>query len=212
MGATEDRAPMSEAQRMEAGLDYRFTDRELGARRRRAISAVERYNQIGALDFDEQERFVAEELFGSAGVGASVQQGFNCDNGRNIHVGDHLIINYGCTVLDVAEVTMGDWVMIGPHVLISTVNHPLSPRGRRNRLGVARPVHIGNDVWIGGGAVVLPGVTIGDNVVVGAGAVVTHDIPSNSLALGVPARVVRQIENDLDGWVEGELLGRCDRS
>lgn len=137
---------MTEVEKMEAGLEYRFTDRELGARRRRAIATVERYNDIPALDFAEQERFVAEELFGSAGVGASVQQGFNCDNGRNIHAGDHLIINYGCTILDVAEVTMGDLVMIGPHVLISTVNHPLSPHGRRNRLGVAKPVRIGDDV------------------------------------------------------------------
>ncbi len=197
---------MTEIEKMEAGLEYRFTDRELGARRRQAIANIERYNRIPALDFAEQERFVAEELFGHAGVGASVQQGFNCDNGKNISVGDHLIINFGCTILDVAEVTMGDWVMIGPHVLISTVNHPLTPRGRRNRLGVAKPIHIGNDVWIGGGAVILPGVNIGNNVVVGAGAVVTHDIPDNSLALGVPARVVREIDNDLDGWVEGELL------
>ena len=167
---------------------------------------MERYNAIPALDFAEQERFVAEELFGSAGVGASVQQGFNCDNGRNIHAGDHLIINYGCTILDVAEVTMGDWVMIGPHVLISTVNHPLSPRGRRNRLGVAKPVRIGDDVWIGGHATILPGVTIGDGAVVAAGAVVTKDVPPYTVVAGVPARVIKKIEDDLDGWVEGELL------
>lgn len=196
---------MTEAQKADAGLPYRFTDRELGGRRRRAIATIESYDAIPALDFAEQERFVAEELFGSAGVGASVQQGFNCDNGKNIHVGDHLIINYGCTILDVAEVSMGDWVMIGPHVLISTVNHPLSPRGRRNRLGVAAPVHIGDDVWIGGHATILPGVTIGNGAVVAAGAVVTKDVPPYTVVAGVPARVVKQIENDLDGWVEGEL-------
>ena len=121
-------------------------------------------------------------------------------------MGDHLIINYGCTILDVAEVTMGDWVMIGPHVLISTVNHPLSPRGRRNRLGVAKPVRIGDDVWIGGHATILPGVTIGDGAVVAAGAVVTKDVPPYTVVAGVPARVVKEIEDDLDGWVEGELL------
>ena len=125
---------MTEIEKMEAGLEYRFTDRELGARRRQAIANIERYNRIPALD------------------------------------------------------------------------HPLTPLGRRNRLGVTKPIHIGNDVWIGGGAVILPGVNIGNNVVVGAGAVVTHDIPDNSLALGVPARVVREIDNDLDGWVEGKLL------
>lgn len=197
---------MTEIEKMEAGLEYRFTDRGLGARRRNAIATIERYNAIPALDFAEQERFVAEELFGSAGIGASVQQGFNCDNGKNIHVGDHLIINYGCTILDVAEVTMGDWVMIGPHVLISTVNHPLSPRGRRNRLGVAKPVHIGNDVWIGGHATILPGVTIGDGSVVAAGAVVTKDVPDHVVVAGVPARFIKHIDDDLEGWVEGELL------
>ena len=197
---------MTEVEKMEAGLEYRFTDRELGWRRRRAITTVERYNAIDPLDFPAHGRWVAEGLCGPAGVGASVQQGFNCDNGRNIHVGDHLIINYGCTILDVAEVTMGDWVMIGPHVLISTVNHPLSPRGRRNRLGVAKPVRIGDDVWIGGHAAILPGDTIGDGAVVAAGAVVTKDVPPYTVVAGVPARVVKKIEDDLDGWVEGELL------
>lgn len=188
---------MTEVEKMEAGLPYRFTDRGLCDRRNRAIQAIERYNRIDPLDYAEQERFVAEELFGSAGVGPSVQQGFSCDNGRNIHVGDHLIINYGCTILDVAEVTIGDWCMIGPGTLISTVNHPLSPRGRRDRLGEAHPVRIGDDVWIGGNVTILPGVTIGNNVVVAAGAVVTKDVPSNTLVAGVPARVVREIENDL---------------
>jgi acetyltransferase-like isoleucine patch superfamily enzyme len=119
---------------------------------------------------------------------------------------DARFIKNGCTILDVAEVTMGDWVMVGPHVLISTVNHPLSPRGRRNRLGVAKPVRIGDDVWIGGHATILPGVTIGDGAVVAAGAVVTKDVSPCTVVAGVPARVVKKIEDDLDGWVEGELL------
>ena len=88
--------------------------------------------------------------------------------------------------------------MIGPHTLITTVGHPLSPKGRRDELGQAAEIRIGNDVWLGGNVTVLPGVTIGNNVVVGAGAVVTKDIPDNSLALGVPARVVRKLENDVD--------------
>lgn len=189
---------MNEVEKMEAGLPYRFTDRELGERRRRAIATVEEYNAIPALDFAAQEAFVQERLFGHAGLSPSVQQGFNCDNGRNISVGDHLIINYGCTILDVAPVTMGDWVMIGPNVLITTVNHPLSPRGRRERLGEAHPVVLGDDVWIGGNAVILPGVTIGSNVVVAAGAVVTHDVPANSVVAGVPARVIKRIEDDVE--------------
>lgn len=189
---------MTELEKMEVGLPYRFTDPELGGRRRHAIALVEEYNAIPALDFAAQEKFVQEKLFGSAGVSPSVQQGFNCDVGTNIFVGDHLIANFGVTILDVAKVTIGDWCMIGPNVLITTVNHPLSPKGRRERLGVARPVVIGDDVWIGGNAVILPGITIGNNVVVAAGAVVTHDVPSNSVVAGVPARVIKQIEDDVE--------------
>jgi maltose O-acetyltransferase len=102
------------------------------------------------------------------------------------------------TILDIAPVYIGDYVMIGPNTLIATVGHPLSPAKRREHMSQAAPVTIGNDVWIGGSCTILPGVTIGDNVVVGAGAVVTKDVPSNSVVVGVPARVVKTIENDVD--------------
>lgn len=102
------------------------------------------------------------------------------------------------TILDIAPVHIGDHVMIGPNTLISTVNHPMTPMGRRRHLGVARPVTIGNDVWLGGNVTILPGVTIGNNVVVAAGAVVTKDVPDNSLVGGVPAQVLRELENDVD--------------
>lgn len=92
---------------------------------------------------------------------------------------------------------IGDYVMIGPHTLIATVNHPISPMGRRKYLSVAKPVTIGNDVWIGGNVTILPGVTIGNNVIVAAGAVVTKDVPDNSLVGGVPAKLIRTIENDI---------------
>lgn len=105
--------------------------------------------------------------------------------------------NYNVSILDRAPVRIGDYVMIGPHTLITTVNHPISPMGRRKYLSVAKPVTIGNDVWIGGNVTILPGVTIGNNVIVAAGAVVTKDVPDNSLVGGVPAKLIRTIENDI---------------
>ena len=104
--------------------------------------------------------------------------------------------NYNLTILDIREVFIGDNVMIGPNTLITTVGHPLSPMGRRKHIGIAKPVHIGNDVWIGGNVTILPGVMIGNNVIVAAGAVVTKDIPDNCLVGGVPAKVIKKIEDD----------------
>ena len=113
-----------------------------------------------------------------------------CDNGKNIRVGKNFLANY--------NVTIGDYVMIGPNTLISTVNHPITPLGRRKHLGIGKSVTIGDDVWVGGNVTILPRVNIGNNVVVAAGAVVTKDIPDNSLVSGVPAKVIREIENDVE--------------
>jgi len=130
---------MTELEKCNAGLPYRFDDPEMVARKTVAIRECERFNAIDGTDFAAQYKQLGRML-GRVGERVWIAKTFNCDNGRNIHVGDHLIINYGCTILDVAEVTMGDWVMIGPHVLISTVNHPLSPRGRRLKRSIASPV------------------------------------------------------------------------
>ena len=123
---------------------------------------------------------------------------FNCDNGKNIHVGDYFLANYNVTILDIREVTIGNNVMIAPNTLITTVNHPLNPMGRRKHLCIAKPVKIGNDVWIGANVVILPGVTIGNNVVIAAGAVVTKDIPDNVLVGGIPAKIIKFIPNDCE--------------
>lgn len=137
------------------------------------------------------------ELLGSVGENPNILPGFICDNGGNIHAGKNLLINYNVTILDVDEVHIGDYCMIGPGVLIATVNHPVTPAGRRKHLSLIKPVVIGDDVWIGGNATILPGVHIGNNCVIAAGAVVTHDVPDNSLVGGVPAKVIKTIENDI---------------
>lgn len=196
-GALETNQAMTELEKLDAGLEYCFTDPGVSARKMRAQHLCDALNAVDVAD--EQARLsVMRELLGTCDIDTSIMPTFRCDNGKNIHVGVHFVANYNVTILDIAPVHIGDWVMIGPNTLITTVGHPLSPRGRRARLGKGEPVTIGNDVWIGGNVTILPGVTIGDNVVIGAGAVVSRDIPSNSLALGVPARVVRTLENDLD--------------
>ena len=141
---------------------------------------------------------VIRELLGSVGENPSIGPNFQCDYGLHITVGENFLTNYNVTILDIAPVKIGDYVMIGPNTLITTVGHPLSPLGRRKHLGQAKPVTIGDDVWIGGNVTILPGVTIGSNVVVAAGAVVTKDVPNNCVVGGVPARVLRELENDVE--------------
>ncbi len=137
-------------------------------------------------------------MLGSVGENVWIGKTFSCDNGKNIFIGNNFTGNYNLTILDIKEVYIGDNVMIGPNTLITTVGHPLTPKGRRKHLAQASKIHIGDDVWIGGNVTVLPGVTIGNNVVIGAGAVVTKDILDNSLAVGVPAKVIKELEKDVD--------------
>ncbi|MDO7805172.1 sugar O-acetyltransferase [Lactiplantibacillus pentosus] len=184
---------MSELSKLAAGEWYQFKDSGVAAQKARAAKLCQEFNQIPATDPAAQTAKM-QEILGSYGVNLSVQANFNCDNGRNIHVGDNFLSNYNLTILDIAPVHIGDNVMIGPNVDIYTVNHPLTASGRRANLAQGHPVTIGNDVWIGGKVTITPGVTIGNNVVVAAGAVVTHDVPDNTLVAGVPAKAIRQLE------------------
>ncbi|WPC18366.1 sugar O-acetyltransferase [Pediococcus inopinatus] len=183
---------MTELEKLEAGEEYYFLDREVAKRKARAAHLCEEFNQISANDPEAQTKKI-KEIFGSTGKRVSVQANFNCDYGKNIHVGEDFLSNYNLTILDIAPVTMGHNVMIGPNVDIYTVNHPMTPEGRRKYLAQASPVTIGNDVWIGGKVSIMPGVTIGNNVVIAAGAVVTKDISDNTLVGGVPARKIKSL-------------------
>ena len=188
---------MTELEKLDAGLPYDIRDPQVRARKQRAIEGCARLAATEQGDAATRQAAM-RALLGSVGEGVIITPGFRCDNGRNIHVGDDILINYNAVILDVLPVHIGSHVMIGPNTLITTVGHPLSPKGRRQHLGITGPVRIGDDVWIGGSVTILPGVTIGNNVVIAAGAVVNRDIPDNSLAAGVPARVIRTLDNDLD--------------
>ncbi len=188
---------MTELEKLEAGLPYCYDDEEVDARKIQAILWTKEYNHLDPLDFEGQQRCLKEHL-GSMGRDVWIAKTFNCDNGKNIHIGNNFTGNYNLTILDIREVYIGDNVMIGPNTLITTVGHPLTPMGRRQHIGIATPVTIGNDVWIGGNVTILPGVKIGNNVVIAAGAVVTKNIPDNTLVGGVPARKIKDIENDAE--------------
>ncbi|SFB81451.1 sugar O-acetyltransferase [Streptococcus equinus] len=188
---------MTELEKLEAGLPYCFTDPDIEKIKKEALRKCQILNAIDILDVEKRTAAI-KDLFGSVGEDVSVFPNFNCDNGKNIHVGEHFLMNYNGIILDVAEVRIGHHVMIGPNTMITTVNHPLTPQGRRDNLGIAKPVIIGNDVWIGGNVTILPGVTIGNNVVVAAGAVVTKNVPDNYVVAGVPAKLLKTIENDVE--------------
>lgn len=187
-----------EERKLEAGEEYDFWDAGVNGRKQDAIRFCRelRLLQDAAAPDTEIEELI-RGTFGAVGRDVSIGPGFMCDNGHNLFVGDQFLTNYNVTILDILPVHIGDYVMIGPGTLISTVNHPMTPMGRRQHLGIAKPVTIGNDVWIGANVTITPGVTIGNNVVIAAGAVVTKDVPDNCLVGGIPARKIRDLENDI---------------
>lgn len=177
------------------GKIYDMKDPVTAKEKERAVLLCEKLNAL-SITQKEERLAVIKELFGEIGEGCTVYPGFHCDNGKNIRIGRHAFINYNVTIMDRGKVTIGDHILLAPNVVITTSNHPLDPQMRRDSLGIAGPVTIGNDVWIGANAVILPGVTIGNNVVVAAGAVVTKDVPDNTLVAGVPARRLHDLETN----------------
>lgn len=176
----------AEKQKMLAGELYLASDPALLLDRQRARGLTRMYND--SLESEISQRAVVlKRLFGASGEGCEVEPPFQCDYGYNIYVGQRFYANYGCVVLDVCPVRIGDDCMLGPGVHIYTATHPLDPSLRRSKLEYGLPVNIGNNVWIGGRAVILPGVSIGDEAVVAAGAVVTRDVPPGVLVMGNPA-------------------------
>ncbi|MDI6518508.1 sugar O-acetyltransferase [Streptomyces coelicoflavus] len=179
-------------ERMLAGDLYIADDPEIARRQQQAVRLAARY-QAAYAEAAEAARPLLAELLGSLGTEAHVRPPLYVDYGSNIAVGARTFVNYNLTALDVAAITIGADCQIGPNVQLLTPTHPLEPGPRRDKLEAARPIVIGDNVWLGGGAIVLPGVTIGDNSVIGAGAVVTKDVPANVVAVGNPARPVRNV-------------------
>ena len=178
----------TEKEKMLAGELYSPADPVLEAEMRVTAEWLARYNTTSGLAASEQRRLLLERQ-GSVGEGAVIRPPFHCDYGFNIHLGARVFLNFNCVVLDVAEVAVGEATQIGPGVQILAADHPRDPKGRASGLEFGRPIHIGRNVWIGGGAMILPGVIIGDDALIGAGSVVTRDVPAGAKAFGNPARV-----------------------
>ena len=176
----------SDKDKMLAGELYHPSAPELQAELAACAAWLARYNAAMG-DTAEAWHALLRERAGSVGEGAMLRPPFYCDYGFNLHLGEHVFLNYNCVILDTARVTIGDDTRIGPAVQIYTADHPRDPDVRRSGLECGKAVTICANVWIGGGAIILPGVTIGDDAVVGAGSVVTHDVPPGARVAGNPA-------------------------
>ena len=186
----------TEREKMLAGELYDPLDPILVAARDRARDLCQALNATREGDREERRRIV-RELFGDGGESVWMQPPFYCDYGSNILMGERVFFNFNCVVLDVCEVRIGDFTLFGPAVQIYTATHPMDPILRRSE-EFAKPIAIGDDVWVGGAAVICPGVTIGSRSVIGAGSVVTRDVPEGVFAAGNPCRVIRELDEARD--------------
>lgn len=184
--------PRTNRERMLAGDLYIADDPENARLAQRALRLADAYHRASVAE-DAGARSLLAELLGTLGEDAYVKPPLFVDYGENVHIGPRTFVNYNLTALDVATITIGADCQLGPGVQLLTPTHPVEPEPRRDKLEAALPIVLGDNVWLGGGVIVCPGVTIGDNTVVGAGAVVTKDLPANVVAVGNPARVVREI-------------------
>ena len=190
---------MSEHDKLLRGEEYDYRDPEI---QEMIVSAKKLVRKLNDMDIPAEQHEIAEELLGKMGASSVLMTPFRCTYGKHITLGDNVTINMNCTFLDSNLITIGDRVLIAPDVKMYCGEHAINATerfgtredGSKYLISTTRPITIGSDVWIGGNATILPGVTIGNNVIIGAGAVVTGDIPDNSVAVGVPAKVVKKLE------------------
>jgi maltose O-acetyltransferase len=182
---------------MLAGDPYLADEPRIVAEHQRAVGLLDRYNRDPAAPYPDRRQLL-EELLGAFGADSELRPPFYCDFGGRVFVGARTFANFGLVALDVAPIVIGDDVQIGPSVQLLTPTHPIDPEARRAKWESARPISIGDNVWLGGGVIVLPGVSIGRNSVIGAGSVVSRDVPADVVALGNPARVTRQVSDSGD--------------
>ena len=185
---------MTEKEKMLAGELYNAGDPVLVKERHHARLLTQQINKLDE-DSKKERNQLLRQLMPNSGKGLWIEPPFYCDYGYNIKTGKNVFFNFNCVILDVMPVTIGSDVLFGPNVQIYTATHPMEAEARKTWLEFAKPISIGNDVWVGGGAIICPGVSIGNGVVIGAGAVVTKSVPDNVFVGGNPARVIKEIDN-----------------
>lgn len=186
---------MNMRERMQAGLAYRAWQDGLPEERMENKRKIYRFNQLEPDQTEEADKLL-HEIFGKCGAYIHVEQPFHCDYGKHIEIGENFFANYNLTILDVGKVTIGDNVQFAPNVALYGAGHPIHPVSRNSGYEYGDEITIGDNVWLGGSVVVVPGVHIGNNVVVGAGSVVTKDLPDNVIAVGNPARILKYITEE----------------
>ncbi|HBV52666.1 MAG TPA: galactoside O-acetyltransferase [Clostridiales bacterium] len=183
---------MTLKEKMAGGEIYFCSDPELMAEQEKCLEKLYDFNATRPSEHEKRAALL-KELFASVGEGCYVEPPLHTNWGRNTHFGNHVYANFNLTLVDDTDIYVGDYVMFGPNVTVATAGHPVNPELRRKAAQFNIPVRIGNNVWIGAGAVILPGVQIGENSVIGAGSVVTKDVPPNVVAVGNPCRILREI-------------------
>lgn len=196
---------MTEKEKMLSGKPYKSFGEELLGEHKYAQEMLFEFNSLPPSQ-SEKRNDIITQLFKKVSNKFYIEPPFRCDYGYNISIGQKFYANFNCTILDCAKVTIGDNVLFAPNVSLFTVGHPIHFELRNEDIGYAFPITIGNNVWIGGGAIINPGVTIGDNVVIGSGSVVTKDIPSDVIAVGNPCKVIRKI-TDKDQLPTTKVVG-----
>lgn len=191
---------MTQYERMVAGLVYDAGDNEIMAQQMPYIDRLYDFNNLRPTQLEEKEKYM-KSVFAECGDNCYIELPFRANwGGAHVHFGDNVYANFNLTCVDDGHIYIGNCVMIGPNVTIATANHPINTSLREKGLQYNKDVHIGNNVWIGAGVSIVPGVTIGDNSVIGAGAVVTKDIPYGVVAVGNPCRVLREIDENDDKY------------
>ena len=198
---------MTQKERMEKGLVYFCADNEIMDDQVLCLEKLYDYNQTRPLEAEKREALL-KSMFASVGEGAYIEPPLHANwGGKRVHLGKQVYANFNLTLVDDAPIYIGDYVMIGPNTVIATAGHPIDPELRQRVTQYNKEVHIGNNVWLGAGVVVMPGVTIGDNSVIGAGSIVTKDIPANVVAVGNPCHVMRPIgERDKKYFYKNEEI------
>lgn len=198
---------MTQKERMERGIIYDPNASELTSEQAVYMEKLWEFNQLRPSEYEKKIRYM-KETFAECGDGCYIELPFRANwGGKNLHFGNSVYANFNLTVVDDGDIYVGDRVMFGPNVTIATANHPIEPTLRRSAMQYNKPVRIGENVWIGAGSVIVPGVTIGKNSVIGAGSVVVKDIPENVIAVGNPCRVLREIgEHDREYFYKNEKI------